>query len=230
MRLTLDDDGGVEREDRFPAIEALRSCPQEAPGGWLMGREPPVPLRDRVTGQVVIGGRVIEVRHGTDELEQGIVWAMDRFERLGLPAPPVSSVAFDPYAPTCDRSLALSTFTGATTDVLICGDAESLCDEDGCLADRSSRRILLHELAHGWLSAYVDAARQDSCVALMDLPTWDDTSWPWARRGIEWAAETLAWGLHDDPVGMFVFGDPSCPTLTDGFGLLTGREPPHICG
>lgn len=230
VRLTIDDEGSVEREDRYPGIEALRACPQQAPGGWLEGCDAPVPLRERVTGSVSVADSVIEVCHGTDDMEAGIRWAMDRFAKMGLSAPPVTSVAFDPYAPSCDDSLALSTFTGATTDVLVCGDAESLCDEDGCLVDSFSRRILLHEFAHAWLNAYVDEATEGGFVALMGLSTWDDTGEPWARRGIEWAAETLAWGLHDHPVGMFAFGDPSCETLTDGFRWLTGVESSSTCG
>lgn len=229
VRLTVDDEGGVESRETYSSIEALRSCPEQAPDGWILGRDPPVPLRERVTGEMSLDGATIEVRHGTDDLQRGVAWAMGRFEALGLPMPPVTSVAFDPYAPACDDSLALSTFTGATTDVLICADAESLCDENGCLEDRSSRRILLHELAHAWLNANVGEATRDAFVAEMGLSTWDEAAQPWAQRGIEWAAETLAWGLHDEPVGMFVFGDPSCQSLAEGFRLLTGVEPAHSC-
>lgn len=229
VRLALDEAGGIEQEEQYPAIDALRGCPERAPGGALLGREIPRPFRDQVTGTVAVGRTRIEVRHGTDGLEQGIGWALGRFEQAGLAPPPVTSVAFDPYDPCCDEALGLATFTGATTDVLVCGDAESLCDEDGCLTDRPSRRLLLHELAHAWLNAYADESTQDAFTDLMGLPTWDDTTEPWAFRGIEWAAETLAWGLHDQPVGMFQFGDPSCATLTEGFALLTGHDAPHAC-
>jgi hypothetical protein len=227
--LALDEDGRVVAERRMHAVGSVDGCLRSVPPGWWTGRGLPIPLRDRVTGTVVTDAGVVQVRNGRPGLDDAVAWALDRFEAAGLAAPPVASVAFDPYDRSCDAALGLSTFTGATTDVLVCTDPDTLCPADACVLTAGDRRLILHEVAHAWVNAYVPDDVEQRLVTLLGLPGWESAAVPWAQRGIEWAAETLAWGLQDEPTGLVLFGDPSCQTLTDAFVLLTGTEPVHTC-
>ncbi len=58
---------------------------------------------------------------------------------------------------------------------------------------------------------------------------WNDKSEPWADRGVEWAAETLAYGLQGIPGTSQSVGAPDCAILAEGFRILTGIEPLTPC-
>jgi hypothetical protein len=48
---------------------------------------------------------------------------------------------------------------------------------------------------------------------------------PWADRGVEYAADVIAWGLIEEPIDMVRIGRPSCDELSAAFRLLTMVEP-----
>lgn len=227
--LVLDEDGRIVSERRMQAVGSVRECVQGTPTGWWTGRGLPDPLRDRVTGTVLTDAGRVEIRNGQPGLDDAVAWALGRFQEAGLAAPPVASVAFDPYDRSCEGALGLSTFTGATTDVLVCTDPETLCRPGACVLTAADRRLILHEVAHAWVNAYVPDDVAQRLVTMLGLEGWESPAVPWAERGIEWAAETIAWGLHDEPTGLLLFGDPGCRTLTDAFAVLTGAEPLHGC-
>ncbi len=48
---------------------------------------------------------------------------------------------------------------------------------------------------------------------------------PWHRRGVEHAAETIAWGLMDLALPLTRLGGPGCAQAARGFAALTGADP-----
>lgn len=85
---------------------------------------------------------------------------------------------------------------------------------------------VLHEFAHVWEYHNVDDTTRDAFVELHGLGTWRDRDTPWAERGVEVAAETIAKGLLER-----AFPEWQCDEvelLDQGFSLLTGRSSPRF--
>lgn len=228
-------DGAIRRERRFHEVESVRTCtdPADPESGWWEGVSIPA-LEDRITARLEVAGQRVAVRNGTPELERLVRWSLERFEDAGLPVPPVRLVAFDrdvhPFACPQERDGCCVTVGGAS-EVYVCADQDDVCADSTC-AELSPRwrQLLLHELAHAWLAAHVDDTTERDLVALLGLPGWDWAGEPWPSRGIEQAAEIIAWGVVDDPAPLYRLGSPPCDRLARAFTLLTGRSPVHGCG
>lgn len=227
-------DGAIRRERRFHEVGSVRACtdPADPERGWWEGVSLPA-LEDRITAHLEVAGQRVAVRNGTPELERLVRWALERFEDAGLPPPPVRSVSFgtDVGAVACpqERDGCCVTVDG-TSEVYVCAEQDDVCVDSRCteLSPRW-RQVLLHELAHAWLAAHVDQATERDLVALLGLPGWDWAGEPWPLRGIEQAAEIIAWGVVEDPAPLYRLGSPPCDRLARAFTLLTGRAPVHGC-
>lgn len=85
---------------------------------------------------------------------------------------------------------------------------------------------VLHEFAHAWEYHNVDDGNRAEFLELYGLSSWRGRDVPWAQRGAEMAAETIAQGLLALP-----FAEWRCNEillLDEGFRLLTGHSSPRF--
>lgn len=226
-------DGGITEERRYHDVEDLRRCvdADELPDGWWTGLEPPELPEDEVTGVVEVGRQEIEIRNGTPALDRLVAWGFDRFVDAGLGAPAVDAVAFDAsaHAVQCaDRRHGLALDLGEATQLYLCFEEEQACADEDCDELRLRvRQLMLHEIGHAWLNDHVGEQTQQAFVDLMGLEGWRGESIRWSERGVEQAANVLAWGVTDERVD--ATGDTACAELTAAFELLTGERPQQVC-
>jgi len=240
--LTVDQKQHVLAERRLPALASLRDCddPSALAEGWWTGRDLPAPFGERVTGSIESEAGPIEIRNGSPGTDALIGWGLARFAKAGLPAPKVSTVAFDPFDARCDNGRGHATWTEEATDILICFDSASVSpnhpvDLDDSVTDGDESRtpprarLLLHELAHAWIVTHTDPATRDAVTAHVGASSWNDHRDDWKDRGVEWAAEAIAWGLLDRGRSPINLGSPPCPLMESTFGIITGSEPVNRC-
>lgn len=229
------EDGRIQRERRFHEVGSVRRCGArtDVQRGWWEGPEVPPVLDDRITARIEVDGQRVTIRSGTPELERLVRWSLERFPAAGLAVPPVQVVAFDaavhPLACPQDRDGGCVTVDGASA-IYVCADPDDVCADATCTAYSPRwRTLLLHELAHAWLAEHVDAATEQRFVELRGLADWDWIGVTWASRGVEQAAEIVAWGLVEDPLPLYRLGPPPCDELADAFQLLTGHASVGDC-
>jgi hypothetical protein len=156
---------------------------------------------------------------------------MARFEAAALTAPSIASVTFDvdTHAPQCsvDRRTGLTIDLGDSSQLFVCLAEDDACEGEGCTGFVPSARLLvLHELAHAWMHRQLDDATQRAFMDQMGLEVWSSAEVPWYDRGVEQAAQVIAWGLMDEPIELIRL-DRSCEQLVESFHLLTGGQPPR---
>lgn len=227
--------GLVEQERRYHAVDTVRDCfdPATLPIGWWTAADPPPPTADQRTGAVLVDGRQIEVHNGTPALEAFLRWGFEQVGALGLPLPQVALVGFDQDAhPTlCPPERDGSCSEGRHgLEIYVCGDETDICADGECRTYSPRwRHLLLHELAHAWMIQHLDATTAERFLHDHGLIGWDDRELPWPDRGVEQAAEILAWGWTDEPIPLYRLGSPPCDELTRGFSMLTGTAPRQTC-
>lgn len=148
----------------------------------------------------------LAVHDATPAQEQQLARAIQQFEAAGLPLPPMQ-IGFHDAAGPCEGHPGLYRRSDGIADIDIC---------------RSSNHVILHELAHAWEGANVDDAARERFSNRWGLDNWNDHSAPWDERGVERAADTVAFVLD---------GIPTEPTeslrrFLCGYPLLTGRPLP----
>lgn len=222
-------DGLIASERRYYEAETLRRCVpvDELPTGWWTELEVPVAPEQRITGSITSSAGAIEVRNGTRKLEDVIRWALSRFEVAGLAAPPVRTVSFARYTEVCeDRTGAFVPLRAGASEIVICREEHHVCLDHRCDSfTLDGRQTVLHEFAHAWLDAHVDAAARAAFLAHVDLDDWRAPDSVWEQRGLEHATETLMWGLIDTPIGLWRLNFPRPDQLAAGYRLLTGSDP-----
>jgi hypothetical protein len=87
------------------------------------------------------------------------------------------------------------------------------------------QRVVLHELAHAWVAEHVSDAERDAFEELRDYESWNDGDSRWEDRGIEQAAEIVAWGVSATPQPVVRLDQDSCSELRAAYVTLTGLEP-----
>jgi hypothetical protein len=224
--------GIIEQERRFHEINSVRRCQdtEHLPPGWWNALQPLPPLpRDEVTGVVEVGGQRIEIHDGTADLERLVRWAMGRFDPADLAAPGLASVTFgrDAHFVQCtDERNGLTLDLGDTAAIYLCLGEPEACTNDECGSFTANARLLvLHELAHAWMDRHLDDSEQQAFLDYMGLDDWSGADLRWDRRGVEQAAQVIAWGLMDEPMAPTRLGDRRCAQLTEAFQVLTGVTP-----
>jgi hypothetical protein len=223
--LTLDDGSITDQRD----FRSPNRCPGVRTGQWR-SLEVPGQVEETVSGLVDLAGPVA-LYNSTPELEALLWWSFDRFQAAGLAFPELAGVSFAP-ADACVRRGGLTTPSSDGAHVVVCVDTVDACDPSpaDCAAFTTPARLgLLHELGHAWLLDHIDAATRMRFLEFSALEAWADTSAPWHDRGVEQAAEILAWGLMTDPPELVRLGRPPCGHLVAGYTILTGRSPAHEC-
>lgn len=154
----------------------------------------------------------------TDAERTAIDWATGRFESAGLALPPMT-VRFDPTRTLCDGNEGLYRFADGTHTVTICTR-----DSTSFAAQLERRRTLLHEFAHAWTTITYDRSDHDRLAEIVGGTSWADPTDPWAERTAERIAETLVYGLLDQPARALKI-DAACHVLVAAFATLTTIDP-----
>ena len=222
--LQLGRDGLIRAEDRFHRLDDLQRCQGGLPPGWWDSAVVPDPVRVERTGTLAVGGLEIQVDNGTPGLENLITWSFDQFRAHGLGTPNVRRVTFhDNQTDKCEG------ITG-----LILGDAVTLCfnstaacqDQDCTTWAPWAKQTTLHELAHAWMDEHLTPEVIDQFTNANAMPTWSSPERPWGQRGVELAAETIAWATSDQPVQVNPkLGPRTCDELARNYEILTSRPP-----
>ncbi len=190
--------------------------------------EVPTPIEnlDTPTGSIAVGADRLVMCNSTPNLDAFAKCGITRFEAAGLEPPRVSRLVFTSHSECCNEVQGTATFDESGHEVLLCLDELTTCRDDLCTAYRmSARHVLLHEFAHAWMADNLDGEDEARFAEQVGLASWNDLDLPWDERAIERAAETIAWGLLDQPFAPIFIGRPSVAELTEGFRLLTGVEP-----
>ena len=221
-------DGLIEIEDRFVEAGTLDRCyGGDPPTGWWTGLEIPGPRDQVVTGVVETeSGRSIEIFNGTDHLEGLVRHGFDRFVQAGLAEPLVDSVTFEPTRRCEGVSGRVIRDEAGRRDVVLCIFEADLCRDAEC-ASRSvaAEAGMMHELAHAWMLDQTDGATEQRVLELSGRAVWNEDGVAWQDRGVEYAAEAMAWGLAAEELGLVRLGRPPCEELAAVFRVLTGTEP-----
>ncbi len=219
------EDGRIVDEERFQDTASTRTCgPTVLPQGWWNDLHLPGPSDQIVTGAIATsGGQPVTVRNGTPLLETLVDWGFERFSLAGLPEPRIDSVVFEPSRSCRERSGRVLD-DGTTRDLFVCIYETEVCDgADECAVPTTSARLtILHELGHAWMIDQVTPETEARLLELARREVWNDLDVPWIDRGVEYAAEVLAWGLIDERLTMVRLGAPPCRELASAYSLLTG--------
>jgi hypothetical protein len=217
--LDLDVTGRIRREERLHRIDRLGAVGAPAVparGWWSSAQIPAVPMLRRSADQPMAPGDIhpIAVWNGDPRIDPIIAWARERFAAAGLAPPRPASLTFLP-AVAGDRWATYGFATG--TDAIDLGlpfTADEACVDVACSAWRATAKAaILHELAHLWSTSGPKSFRSR-------------TTGSWGPSGAERAAETIAWGLMDEPYRVDPrLGAPSCVQLTADFEALTNTTP-----
>ncbi len=217
-------DGLIVAEARLWGIGSFEECDRAMPEGWWSNIAPPGRSDERVTGTIRSeAGSVIAVHNGTPRLEQLVSSGLARFSAAGLTEPRFHSLTFEPSRECATRSGRLIQEDGAR-EVFLCLYESDLCPGEGKCVEPSLhvRSNVLHELGHAWIIDNVDGAAREQLLRVSGLEEWDSPDVPWEERGVEYAAEVLAWGLLEESAPMVRIGRPSCDELAMAFEILTG--------
>jgi hypothetical protein len=224
--------GLIVEEHRYWEIDAFRRCADGSlPDGWWTTLALPGPSDQVVTGILhTPQGQDIEVHNGTTTLEELVRYGLERFAAGSLDEPRLDSVTFEPSR-SCEDRTGRVLDDGTSRDVFLCMYERGLCPNTGPCTKQalSARATVLHELSHAWIIDRVSDATRAELMRVSGRETWGDVGVPWAERGVEYAAEVIAWGLLDEVIPMVRLGAPPCEELAAAFELLTGTPSTVSC-
>lgn len=193
-----------------------------APIGWLAvssGSSPLQITRIEMAGVPEMAElTVLETVDSADK--EAVEWAGDRYWEARLSLPPIR-VSFHRNSEPCNGAQGGHLIEHGVSHVLIC------ISELGSLRELKVKRTLLHEFAHAWDANFLTQEVREEFLELSGLEGWSFEV-PYEQRGSEQAAETITWGLMDEPL---LFGSLDAPmdweSQYGGYVTLTGIEPPH---
>ncbi len=227
------DEGVVVQETRYDHVPSVRRCTGSADDGWWTALDT-AGSDEFAVQQHEIGGRSIEVVNADGRQVDLIRWLFERYAQGALAQPEVAAFWFPPSV-DCGLSEALAKseddrFEGGHT-VTLCFTSEQL--SSGWPDRRWSPHVAhqgLHELAHVWMYDHLDDQDRLAFLERVGLDAWRDANVFWPERGVEVAAETIAWGLAEDGEAEYLIKPPpDCDELTERYVMLTGHEPLTTC-
>ncbi len=225
--------GVIVDETRYVHVPSVRRCEGSAGDGWWTGFEA-VASDEFAVETLEIGGRSIELVNARVSQIELIRWLSDRYAAAALDRPDVAAVWFPPSV-DCELSEGIATPADDRFElghtVTLCFDADEL---SSAWPDRRwSSHVAhqgLHELAHVWMYDHLGERDERAFLERVRLDSWRDANVFWPERGVEVAAETIAWGLAESAQAEYVIGPrPDCAELTARFVMLTGRHPLTAC-
>jgi len=125
------------------------------------------------TGHSISGGTLSErIR---------VIYGIVQYHKAGIDLPPVMVYIHEDYD-GCNGHPGLFNKDGAGNRIDLCGN------------------VVRHELAHVWTYHNLTDATRAEYVEYANLPTWGDQSYRHAQRGIEQAANIIAWYVGKQPL------------------------------
>ncbi len=227
------DDGLIVDETRFGHVPSVRRCGGAVGDGWWTDFTPPR-TDEFAIETMVIGGRSIDVVNADQTQADLVRWLLQRYEADGLAQPAVAAFWFPPSV-DCSLSEAIyksadERFDDGHTVTLCFSTAEMSA---GWPDRRWSAHVAhqgLHELAHGWMYDHLEEEDHRAFLDRVDAETWRSADTFWPDRGVEVAAETIAWGLAADGEAEYlIMPPPDCAELAARYVQLTGRAPLTRC-
>lgn len=229
----LDEQGRITHESRYHRVDTLARCVQRGArttgaagaSAWWEDLAIPPPVARVQSGVLSLNGADVLMFNSTPHLDRLVVWASGRFDAVGLKPPTLTEVAFyDNQIDLCRnvRGLAL----GASLS--LCFLERTACTDPGECTDwrEPAKATALHELGHAWMAG-LPKQTQQAFTAQGGQAGWADTADLWGERGVELAAETIAWALMDEPYTVNPqLGVRTCPELGTLFEILTGKALP----
>lgn len=180
---------------------------------------------------VTDGGQPIDLVGESPDGIRLLDWAFSRFATAGLDEPDIHRIHFGDQTPGCDSRAGWARVTDRGVEIAICAADDRLCREGpGSTLTVPARFCALHELAHGWLIEHASESVRSAFLDHAGLDVWtagEET--PWHRRGAEYAAEVVAWGLMDKLLRLIRIESPNCEHLEAGFIILTEAAPLVHC-
>ena len=235
VAVLLDDQKRIVREERYHRVDAMRRCsdPAALPEGWWDAVTVPGPPQILRTGTVNAPDDRDSPRivwNGTPDLERLLSWAQQRFADAVLPAPFPDSVTFLP--PGADAATRYGfTEVGDTGDIALAFTEEQACPDGDCGQTAAwVKAATLHQLARVWLTRNLREWGEEDFAQERGM-VWSDSTLPPAEQAAWLAAETLTWGLMDEPYLVDArLGAPSCQALAADFQELAEAFPdPRSC-
>jgi hypothetical protein len=177
------------------------------------------------------GGQSIEVTTASRDGLALVDWAFGRFEAADLREPTLRQIVFAAGTPGCEDLGGWAISGGGNSEITVCLEDSRICRHivDDVAFTIAGRMCILHELSHLWLSEHIPEPVADQFMGLTGAQTWRDPDVPWAERGVEQAADTIAWGLLGETIEILGRPMPPCDLLHDGFRILTDAAPTSDC-
>jgi hypothetical protein len=228
------DGSTITAEERFHRIDSPLRCWQAPPSGWWDDIPIPDPHSAVRTGTRTFNGLEVAIWNGAPDPSPLLIWALQRFADAGLPAPIPTSVTFLPSGDDPWLTYGFEEGTTAPDLALPFPASEACLDADCTWWPIPAKAAMLHQLAHlyladpnypRWEDALTGPTRTEPYRTARGL-TWLDPDEPWKAQASQLAAETLVWGLMDQPYRVDQrMGSPSCADLAHDFAVLTGATP-----
>ena len=219
--------GRITNEARFDEVVTSRSCADLVDvDGWWTALALPTPVDTEVSGTVTTpAGRAIAIHNGTPGLVELLSWGLGRFSSAGIAEPAADDVVFEPSR-SCGGLSGRVIEDAASRRLYVCLYEWELCPLlSTCEVPATRARLaMVHELAHAWMIDRVDEDTKDAFMGSWGIDAWNDPGDSWPDRGVEVAADVIAWGLIDDDLSMVRIGSPACDLLAAGYAVLTGAE------
>jgi hypothetical protein len=151
--------------------------------------------------------------HGASAAEERTIdWALRRYRIAGLDGMPNIDVALHRSDEACNGGIGLY-YSGRI----------DLCTKDA--SEPYQRKFALHEMAHAWTEANIDAEVLGRFMDLRGIAAWNDRSFDWKERGTEQVAEIITWGLGEGEIAPLLPEITDPETLARLYRLLTDLEP-----
>ena len=227
------EDDLIVHETRYTHVHSARRCGDTRVEGWWSDLDVS-DVDDTTPRTVAVAGEEMVVVNASDDQLELVHWLFGRYLAGGLSRPAVAAFWFPPSI-DCDLAEGIAErddvrFEGRHS-VTLCFDDDEL--SGGLPGRRWSPHVAhqgLHELAHVWMYDNLDEADRDAFVDLVGVDDWRGADVFWPERGVEVAAETIAWGLAGDQFAEYVIRPaPACEELTARYRSLTGRWPLTSC-
>ena len=227
------DAGVIVDETRYAHVLSVRRCDGSAGDGWWTHFDITAP-QEVARETTRIGGQQIEVVNASGRQVDFVRWLFDRYATGSLEQPEIAAVWFPP---SVDCSLAEGIakreddrFEGGHTVTLCFTPDETSSHWPGVEWPVHVVHQGLHELAHAWMYDHLDDADRLAFLRRVGLDTWRGADVFWPERGVEAAAETIAWGLAGAGQAEYLIEPaPDCAELAARYRLLTGTEPLTTC-
>ncbi|MGA7758068.1 MAG: hypothetical protein WBL31_05175 [Ilumatobacteraceae bacterium] len=228
------EDGLIVDETRYGHVPSIRRCDGSAGDGWWNGYDAAAPTQQLTIETMTIAGHRVDLVNAAPGQVDFLRWLLERYAIGSLAQPDVAAVWFPPSV-DCRLAEGIAKreddrFEGSHT-VTLCFTPDEVVS--GWPNERWSDHAVhqgLHELAHVWMYDHLDEIDHLVFLRRVGLDVWRDADVFWPERGVEVAAETIAWGLAGDGRAEYLVEPaPSCPELTARYELLTGTEPLTVC-